>query len=207
MNEKIRVIIAEDQQSYRDGIRSFLQLKNIDVIAEAANGQELLDLIIIRGLRPDVILLDVDMPVMDGNEALIKLRKFNTDIKIIMLTLYKNDDLVVDLKGNGANCFFSKDTGLTIIADAIRKLIYNDRYSNISEKTKSIFTKVEIEILQFLRQGKTTSEIAKLRGKSVKSIEAHRKKMYEKAGATNAAEFSEFSTKSGLHFVKHKSIN
>jgi DNA-binding CsgD family transcriptional regulator len=68
---------------------------------------------------------------------------------------------------------------------------------------KPIFTKVEVEIIQLIKKHKTTNEIAEIRGKSVKSIEAHRKKMYEKAGVTSASEFSSFCTKEGIFFLGH----
>lgn len=204
MNKKIKVIIADDLKSFRDGLRIFLQLAGIEIIGEAINGKHLLELLEVKKLIPDVILLDVDMPEMDGVEALIKVKEFDPNIKIIMLTLYKNDDLINDLKGKGANCFFNKDVGIDQIASTIRQLVHNVQYSNISKKIKPVFTQVEIEIMLLLKDRKTTSEIAKIRGKSVKSIEAHRKKMYEKTGVTNASEFGSFCTREGLYFIGRK---
>lgn len=201
MSKKIKVILTDDLKSVRDGFRTFLQLEGIEVIAEAIHGKHLLKLIEIDKLQPDVILLDVDMPEMDGIQALVKLKQFNPNLKVIMLTLYNNKDLINDLKEKGANCFFDKGTGIDVIVDAIRNLASNDKYSNISKKTKSVFTKIEIEIIQLIKKQKTTSQIAAIRGKSVKSIEAHRKKMYEKAGVTSASEFSSFCTKEGVFFL------
>jgi DNA-binding NarL/FixJ family response regulator len=203
MSKKIKVIIADDLTSVRDGLRAFLLQEGIEVIGEAINGKQLLKFIETDGLLPDVILLDIDMPEMDGIEALVNLKKFNPNIKVIMLTLYSNKDLITDIKEKGANCFFDKGTGIDVIVDAIRKLANNDRFSNIPKKMKPIFTKVEVEIIQLIKKHKTTNEIAEIRGKSVKSIEAHRKKMYEKAGVTSASEFSSFCTKEGIFFLGH----
>lgn len=200
---KINVIIVDDLKSARDGLSMFLTQKGINVIAEAEHGKELMDLLTVKRLLPDIILLDIDMPVMDGTKALVKIKEFNPNIKVIMLTLYKNSNLIADMKAKGANCFLAKEVGIDVIVDTIRQLMFDDQYTNISKKIKSIFTKVEIEILLLLRKRKTTAEIAVIRGKSVKSIEAHKKKMYEKAGVTNSLDFGSFCAREGLYFVSN----
>lgn len=203
MNRKIKVILVDDLQSFIDGVKMCLQLNNIDVIGQALNGKELMELLIDKRLRPDVILLDIDMPVMDGTKALIKVKEFDPEIKVIMLTLYKDDTLVNNLKKHGANCFLSKDVSIDIIIENILELFKNDRYTNIPKKLVVLFTRAELEILLLLAKRKTTNEIAKIRGKSVKSIEAHKKRMYEKADVDNAVDFDNFCSRRGLFFIEN----
>lgn len=204
MNRKIKVIIADDLESYRDGIRVFLQMEGMEIIGEAINGKHLMELLKVNKLEPDVILLDIDMPEMDGGEALVEIRKFDPNIKVIVLTLIKNEDLARDFKEKGANCFFTKDVGIRWVVDAINNLVRDVKHTNIKKNVKPIFTKVEIEIIHLIVEHKNAQQIAKIRGKSIKSIEAHKKKIYEKAGVSTATEFNSFCSSGGLKFLGQK---
>jgi DNA-binding NarL/FixJ family response regulator len=204
MKEKINIIIAEDQRSYREAIAYALKGENIVTIGDAENGKELLHLLEVKKLEPDVILLDIEMPVMDGSEALIKVKELYPTMRVIILTLYDNVSLIADLKKKGANSFLSKNVTIDEIALTIRRLYYAVDFTNIPKNIKSKFTKLEIEVLRLLVAGKTSADAATIRNKTIKSIEAIRKKLYEKTGASNAAEFGVYCEKEGLIFMGRK---
>jgi DNA-binding NarL/FixJ family response regulator len=195
---KIKVIITEDQKSYRQGLCSYFEDENIDVIAEAENGKELLQLLTVVKLRPDVILLDIEMPVMDGGEALIEIKKFNPSLKVMMLTFVDNKDVMAEMKKNGANAYMDKNSDLKDVVRVIRELHHSDNYTNIPDSLKPNLTTTETEIMLLMADGKTSSEIAKIRKRSIKSVEAHRKNLYDKLGCHNSTEFILFCKREGL---------
>lgn len=201
MTGRIKIIVTDDQISYREGISAVLKQAGIDTVGQAENGKELMHLLQTKKIKADVILLDIDMPVMDGCEALVKIKEFDPAQKVVMLSLYDNASLINDLKAKGASSFLKKNTPSSEIADTIRRVFYFAEYSNIPKQIRSTFTKVEIEIMRLLLAGKKSHEIAKIRGTSLQSVEAHRKKMYEKTDSTNVTDFTRYCTKEGLIFL------
>lgn len=207
MPAKIKAILAEDVQSYREGLAYVLKGHNIEVIALAANGLELLSLLNEKGLQPDVILLDIEMPEMDGKTALVEIRKTNSRVKIIMLSTYYNNSMVSACKQDGANAFLAKDSAIEDIIGTIRCVHTYSGYTNIPKNVRSLFTTADLEVVQLILLDKTTAQIARLRGKSIKTIEAHRKRLYKKAGVSSLAAFITFCRKLGLEFLKQESAD
>jgi len=116
----LRIVIADDQTSVREGLVLLLGLlPDIDVIAAAANGQEALDLVAAH--RPDAILLDVHMPVLDGVETARKLSQHHPDVAIVMLSTYADDTSIAGALRAGARGYLTKDAGRTDIAQALRR--------------------------------------------------------------------------------------
>jgi DNA-binding NarL/FixJ family response regulator len=201
MKEKIKIIITDDQLVFRKGLRALLEPENFQIIAEAVNGLELLHLLEIEKIVPDLVLLDLDMPKMDGNETLAAIRKINKDIKVIIMSTFNEGCLVNDFIAKGANSYLTKNTDIKIIVETIKRVHYLENYSNISEKTKSIFTDGEIQIIPFVLAGKTSKEIAEILNLAPKTVEGYRERLYEKTGTSNTSEFSSYCARYGLEFL------
>src|SRR6185503_5108455 len=117
--EPIKVIIADDHVLYRAGVKTALSSKkDIKIIAEADNGTHLLNLL--KGIQPDVILLDIQMPIMDGITALPEIKRLYPRIKIIMLTMMDDQSMITRLMELGANSYLTKTSDSEIIYEAIK---------------------------------------------------------------------------------------
>jgi len=207
MRERIEVIVTDDHKSYREGLVSILKEENIFVIAQAENGIELLYLLEIDNLRPNVILLDLEMDKMDGNITLQKVKEQFPELKVIILSSYGEGALQNDFISKGASSFLRKNMGVKMIADTIKRTHYLVDYSNIPQKVKSLFTEKEVQIIPLLLAGKTSKQIADLLGIAEKTVEQYRNRLYEKTGANNGFEFSSYCTKEGLGYLGPKIHN
>lgn len=197
----MKVIVTEDQKSYRQALANFFIGAGIDVIAEAANGLELLHCLQVKSLKPDIIVVDLEMPLMDGAEAIIRIRKFDKRVKIMMLTFFTGKELIAEMKKNGANVFMDKNNDLQDILSMLNQLYTDDNPIVNATNYKSKFTKTEKDIIQLIAKGKTTAEIALLRNRSIKSIEAHKRNIYDKTGCQNIADFKLYCKNEGLVYL------
>ncbi len=204
MKERIEIIITDDHQSYRQGLVSILKEKNIYTIGQAENGIELLYLLEEENLKPDVILLDLEMPKMDGNLTLEKLKEKFPVFKVIILSSFSEGSLQNDFKIKGASSYLKKNTDVKVIAETIKRTHYLVDYSNISQKVKSLFTEKEVQVIPLLLVGKTSKQIADILGIAEKTVEQYRNRLYEKTGTSNGLEFSSYCTKEGLAFLGRK---
>ncbi|MBR6301743.1 response regulator transcription factor [bacterium] len=193
--KQISVIIVEDFKLTRVGLRCALNANNdINVVAECEDAIEGLKQI--ERLKPDVVLMDLGLPMMNGIEAMVKIREMSSDIKIIALTSHDREDEVVAALSSGANAYCLKDIDPTKLADVIRdvnngvcwidsvvsKLALKSipKVDNInlltnqsSEQTKIPLTEREFEVLKHLVAGKSNTEIAKELIVSVHTAKAH----------------------------------
>lgn len=201
IKSKIKVIITDDQKAFRQAMRLYLEDQKLKVIGEAANGQELMHLLTNPNIIADVIILDLEMPVMDGAQALIEIRKLYPLQKVIMLTYINNDDVIAEMKKYGANAYLDKNKDLDDIINVIRELHSSVDYNYSTQEINPKYTLAEKEIIPKIVQGLTNFELANERGRSVKSIEAHRKNIYDKANCKNLAEFVNFCKKEGLEYL------
>lgn len=212
---KIKIAIADDHKIYRDGLKVGLaQDKNFDVVLEAGDGEELL-----AGLpqtQPDVIIMDLKMPVMDGMEATKEVRKHFNAMKVLVVTMYEDDKFIIHLMELGANGYLLKNTN----ADEIRKSIYsvyetgyyfNDLVNKALLKKLVLkgvikpsfnqnieFTERELEVLIRICEEKTAVEIGKELFISPRTVEGIRTKLIEKVGVRNTAGLVMFATKNGI---------
>src|SRR6201996_6300734 len=139
--EPIKVIIADDHVLYRAGVKTALSAKkDIKVIAEADNGMHLLNML--KMIQPDVILLDIQMPVMDGIAALPEIKKNWPHIKVIMLTMMDDHSMITKLMELGANSYLSKTSDSEIIYEAIKTCFEQEYYFN-SLTNKALLTNLK----------------------------------------------------------------
>jgi DNA-binding NarL/FixJ family response regulator len=203
MDYRIKVIHTEDKKLTREGTSNMLKDEGIDVIAEAANGRELLNLL--KTITPDLVLLDLEMPIMDGNMTLKEIKAKYPRLKVVVLTSYTDECLIEDFKTKGANAFLTKDSDIRTIANTIKRVYYSDEYNNFPKSFNSLFTPSEIKIIPHLLAGKTSKQIAKQLGISSRTVEAVRDRAYEKAKCKNASEFAGHCAIAGLQYLGYKS--
>jgi DNA-binding NarL/FixJ family response regulator len=204
VNEPIKVAIADDHKIFRDGIRMALSGKEyLKIIWEAEDGKDLLHKIKIK--MPNVLLMDIRMPEMDGVNAISLLRKEYEEVKIIVLTMYDDQEMISRMMEMGANAYLTKTTDPEEIYNAILGCMNDDFYFNdlvnkavmmkLQHKKSAKqyypnpikFTDKELKILRLLAEDKTTEEISKEVYLSPRTIETIRQNMKSKVGAKTIA--------------------
>ena len=202
--KKISVVIADDQTLFREGIKDLLENeKAIEVVGEAADGQEALRLV--KKLKPNVILLDIKLPHMDGIEATRQLHKECPKTNVLILSSYEDEAHVMEAIQAGANGYLSKmlpavelvnalktfaNHGVMIPQPVMSKLIAGLRQlgSGNSEASLVALTKTEIKVLALLGRGQSNKEIAASLDCSVKTVKNHLNSMFQKMGVSNRTE-------------------
>ena len=201
---KVNIIITDDHKLFRKGIIALLSdFDFIGEINEASNGAELLELLSSMKTLPNLILLDLRMPVMDGVEAQKKIRELYPDIRIIILTMENDEQFILHLISEGVNGYLLKNADPDEMEKAILKVIEKGYYfsddismlvmRNLKKKEKSEaifnpdFTERELQILQLICKEYSNSEIAEECDISIRTAEGYRQKLIEKSGAKNIA--------------------
>ena len=207
--EPIRVMIVDDHLMVRDGLRVFLSVyDDIQVVAEADDGEQAIELC--RGANPDVILMDLLMPNMDGIEATRRIRLENESIRVIALTSFAEQELVEKAIRAGAISYLLKDVQSDKLAETIREakqgrstidsaaaqalVASTDEGTPVSED----LTQREREILVLLTEGKTNKEIAKQLSLSDGTVRFHVSNILSKMGVSNRTEAVSFALQQGL---------
>jgi DNA-binding NarL/FixJ family response regulator len=202
MQKLINVIVAENEKMFRALLISNLIKQNIHTIGEATNGLELLELLRVDKIIPDAILLDLNMPAMNGRVAFDIIRKEFPQIKIVILTGYSEGALINYFMENGAIAFVTKeDNDIEALAETIRKAKTHLIPFNNSDKALSSFTDGEQKIIPFIIMGLTNTEIAEKLNKAKSTIDGYLLRLCEKTGAKNGKELSSYCTLLGLNFL------
>ena len=211
----ITIGIADDFKIFRDGLKLCFQSdENLQVIVEADNGEELLSAL--QQQQPDIIIMDLNMPLLDGMEATKQIRKKWERIKILVITMYENDKFIIHLMENGAHGYLLKNAEPKEIIKAIYAVHENGYYFNdlvnkallkklvMKNNLKPSFnqnvelTERELEVLKMICEEKTAAEIGKEIFLSPRSVEGIRTRLIEKIGVRNTAGLVMFAVKNGL---------
>lgn len=199
---KIKIIIADDHKLVREGMKSLLTNElDIEVIAEAENGTELVALV--EKLEPDVVLLDVTMPKMNGIEAAAIIKEKFSDVGMVFLSMHEEPEYVLKCIQVGAHSYLMKNVEKNDLLAAIRKANMGEKFFNAQtsilmaqglmdmreqEKEKVDITTREMEVLQAVAEGLSTKQIADKLFISTRTVETHRLNLLKKFDAQNTAE-------------------
>jgi len=210
----LRILLADDHRIMREGLRSLLEKQpGMEVIAEAENGRTTVQLS--RELKPDVVVMDIAMPDLNGIEATRQILTESPDVKVTALSMLSDTKFVREMLSAGASGYLLKDSAFEELGKALRTVINNQIYlspkiaslvvkdylGNIANKDSSaspVLTNREREVLQLLAEGKSTKQIASSLYVSVKTIETHRKKIMDKLGINSIAELTKYAVREGL---------
>ena len=214
-NSVINVAIADDHALFRTGEKTYLSSrKDIQMVAEAENGMQLLNLL--KHVQPDVVLLDITMPIMDGLATLPEIKKLYPGIKVIMLSMHNDHSMISKMMEIGANSYLTKESGSDMIYEAVRAVYEQDFYFNdltnkallsglrtkrTSESSMPLDVQLnekEITILRLMCEEKSTKEIADIVDLSPRTVEAIRDKLKTKTGTKSMAGLVMYAVKAGI---------
>jgi len=212
INKTIKIVIADDHDVIIDGLMALLSPeKDLMVSGRANNGEQLLK--VISNKPVDLILLDIDMPNMNGAEAAKKIRENNSDIKILVLTMYNSPDFIAQLMRCGVNGYILKNTRRKDLVNAIREVMKGGFYyspevahsvmdslrSEPNKKEELIeLTRREKEIIRLISEELTSREIGEQLYISHHTVERHRKNIIAKLGVKNVAGLVKYAMRRGL---------
>ena len=211
---KIKVLVVDDHTIVRDGICALLALTgDIEVAGEAANGSEALEKV--KKLQPNVVLMDIAMPIMGGLEATRRIRREFPGIKVLILTQYDDKEYVIPIIEAGASGFISKVAasselvsgiravyqGYSYLSPPVAKLLVED-YQRSGDRTSQDpyeqLTDREREILKLVAEGFTTQEIADLLKVTPKTVEGHKTNLMAKLDIHNRIELVKYAVRKGI---------
>lgn len=213
MGQKIKVAIADDHALIRDGYKAMLKEDaELEVVGCVGNGKELIELL--KKKEVDVILLDIEMPVMDGDEALGIVKKRFPEVRVIIVSMYYSDIMVREILAKGADAYLPKNVPVETLFKAIHSVNLNGQY--IDEATSSALyrelkrekishasakfqlTLRESDILKLICLGKKTKEIADILKVEPRTITFHKKNLMTKTGSSSTAELAIYAIKKGV---------
>lgn len=217
MNKTIRIAIAEDHEIVRQGLVQLLNKSdNITIVSDVPNGALLLNELRIHSV--DIVLMDLNMPVMGGKETLKLIKERYPSIKVIILSMNYTDTFIIESVSAGARAFLPKETDVSILFDAINA-VYTQGYYFDDKVSKALLFQVmenkdikpefsdiplskrEKEIIKCICNGHTNKEIAEKLFLSIRTVEVHRKHIAQKTHSTNIAGVVIYAIKNGLYQI------
>ncbi len=210
----IRIVLADDHKILRAGLRAMIvEQPDMEVVGEAENGRTAVNLT--RELSPDVVIMDIGMPDLNGIEATRQIVAEVPSVKIIGLSMYSDRRYVAGLFGAGASGYLLKDIEFEELIEAIQAVVegqvyvssgvtgiviedYVHRVSGTKNGGISALTPREREVLQLLVEGRSTKQIAYELGVSIKTVESHRHRVMEKLDLHNIADLTKYAIRAGL---------
>jgi two-component system response regulator NreC len=213
--KKVKLLVADDHKIFRQGIKKLLEVESdLQVVGEAADGREAVKKA--TELKPDVILMDIAMANLNGLEATKQIKKVLPSVKVIMLTMHKNEEYILQSFQAGASGFILKEGAVEELVSAIRSIHSDksflspsisktliDAYLRKMETGKTetpfdLLTDREREVLQLIAEGYTNREVAKSLFISVKTVEAHRAHIMQKLNIHDIAKLVKYAIQKGL---------
>ncbi len=214
--KRITVLLAEDHMIVREGLRNLLELEDdLEVVGEAPNGREAVALV--KKIPPDVVLMDVSMPLLNGLEATRQVLQAVPATKVIILTAYSDDNYVKNAMASGAVGFLIKQNSAFEVCRAIREVQNGNTFFSpeISRRLEQInppavnplgrrnkkaaqLTSRQMEVLQLIAEGNANRETAKELGISLKTVEKHREHLMAKLGLHDTAGLTRYAISTGI---------
>ncbi|MCB9165325.1 MAG: response regulator transcription factor [Flavobacteriales bacterium] len=206
------LLLVDDQTIFLDGIESLLErMPEVAIVGKAHNGKDALQLA--TDLKPDLVLMDINMPHMDGIEASKRIRKVSPETRVVVLSMYGHKEFVLELLDGGVGGYLLKSTGkneliqalLTVaeggqyIAQELRDLASKvDRHTDRNgELTYGVLTKREVQVVKLILKERTTQEIADTLFLSVATVETHRRNIFHKLDCRNIAGLVKYAMERG----------
>ena len=213
ITKKPNIIIVDDHLIFRQGLKSIITLENIaNVIGEASNGLELMSLLV--DLKPDLVLMDIDMPHMNGLEATEKAIELMPELKIIAFSMFSDEEYYYKMIDRGVKGFILKTSGINELENAIHNVMSGDSYfsnellrkiinnfgrpNTIKQTALDNLTDREIEVLQQICLGLSTEEIAEKLFISPKTVKSHKSNLLEKTVCKNTPSLILFAIKNKI---------
>jgi two-component system response regulator NreC len=209
MTEKIKLFVCDNHALFRRGlIAVFLTYPAIEVVGEAGNGREAVEKI--KLAHPDVVLMDISMPEMNGLEATRRIVQFSTETKVLILSMHDEDDLIMQCLEAGAAGYVLKDAPSAQLVDAVKRTFHGEKYMSPGLRTEAVdeflrnagapdtgdgLSSRERDILKLLAEGSSVKEIAFRLRLPVKSVEVHQRTLMRKTNAQDRAELVEYAIK------------
>ncbi len=207
--QNCRVVLADDHTMFRQGLSALLTREGLDVVGEAADGGEALRLL--HDIQPDVALLDLSMPVMNGLEVVRELARLAPEIRAILLTMHTEDSYVLEALRVGVWGYVLKAQAAADVVEAIRQVAGGGIYlgAGVSETVVRAYraktalstdplSDREHQVLHLIAEGKTTKEIASLLGMSAKTAESHRARIMKKLDIHETANLVRYAVRHGF---------
>lgn len=211
----ITILLADDHTIVREGLRALLKLEaDFEIVGEADNGREAVELA--GRLRPDIIVMDIAMPLLNGLEATRQILQTTPSTKVLILSAYSDDVYVDRMMALGASGYLIKQTAAHVLPDAIREIhagtpffspAISKRLKESERKAKArgdlpgnvpSLTSREMEVLQLIAEGKTNKETAAELNISIKTVEKHRQKVMEKLNIHDTASLTRYAISAGI---------
>ncbi len=215
--QKIKILIADDHELYLDGLKGFFAGNDTyEIVGEATNGEELMKQAI--RLRPQVLLTDLKMPVMNGPKAIRELLKINTHIKCIVLTSYDNEHSIVEALEAGAMGYITKNMVKTELFEALNqvcrgmpyfcrttsaklvRLVAKSYFNPYTREKHFLFSTTEKKVIEYICEEKSNQEIGELLNLSVRTVENNRSRILKKMHVKTPAGIAIYAIKNGLYF-------
>jgi DNA-binding NarL/FixJ family response regulator len=210
----IKILLADDHQIIRQGIRSLLEKEpDMEVVGEARNGREATELAVQH--RPDIVVMDIGMPDLNGMEATRQIRDQAPEVKVLALSMHSDRQFAAGILAAGAAGYLLKDSDFEELAEAIRQVArghgylspaitgvvigdYADRLTDGGAVPVASLTNRERETLQLLAEGRSTKQIAEALHVSIKTVETHRQHIMEKLELRSLADLTKYAIRQGL---------